>query len=215
MTAQREIREVDVADLQPAPWNPRAMDDAARAGLDASLDRWGLVQPVIWNERSGYVVGGHQRLHKLLRDGVERTIVVVVDLDESEERALNVALNNPHIAGQFVALDVVLADIKVDLSPADFTLLRFDTLDDRLSFGDDGLADAGMPEIPLPGEQNGLTQITFTLEAESQAETVKHAVEKAIANGDAIDPLGVNTNKNGNAIAAICAAWLASGGGHG
>jgi hypothetical protein len=27
--------------------------------------------------------------------------VVVVDLDESDEKALNVALHNPHLAGEF------------------------------------------------------------------------------------------------------------------
>ena len=57
------------------------------------MERFGAVQPIIWNERSGYVVGGHQRLKVLRRKKVQEVAVVVVDLDETEEKALNLALN--------------------------------------------------------------------------------------------------------------------------
>jgi hypothetical protein len=87
--------------LKAAPYNPRKIDDAALSGLQASVERFGIVEPVVWNERTGYVVGGHQRLKALKRMGVTETEVVVVDLPEIEERALNVALNNPHISGTF------------------------------------------------------------------------------------------------------------------
>ena len=73
------------------------------AGLEASYQRFGLVQPIVWNQRTGYVVGGHQRLKILKKQRVKQTEVVVVDLDDTEERALNVALNNPHISGEFTA----------------------------------------------------------------------------------------------------------------
>jgi len=58
-------------------------------------------------------VGGHQRLDVLIAQGVESTEVVVVCLNKAEEKALNVSLNNPAIAGDFTAqLDELLADIK-------------------------------------------------------------------------------------------------------
>lgn len=106
------IEKMKVADLRPADYNPRAITDAALAGLGASVDRFGMVEPPVYNKRTGNLVGGHQRLKVLLDRGTRITDVVVVDLDEVEEKALNVSLNNPEIAGTFTDdLQVVLAEI--------------------------------------------------------------------------------------------------------
>lgn len=90
-----------ISDLVPAEYNPRRITDRALAGLRESIQRFGLVQPIIWNERTGNVVGGHQRMRVLQDEGAEETTVIVVDLPEEEERVLNVSLNNPRIAGEF------------------------------------------------------------------------------------------------------------------
>ena len=83
------------------------------SGLSKSIERFGLVQPIVWNKRTERVVGGHQRLKVLEAQGVEDTSVIVVDLPESEEKALNVALNSPAISGEFTdELDALLAEIK-------------------------------------------------------------------------------------------------------
>ena len=94
---------MDVTDLKPAPYNPRRIDPAAMQGLTKSLERFGDVQPIVWNKRSGQVVGGHQRLRILKSKKVSQATVVVVDLDEKDARVLNVALNSPHLAGEFTA----------------------------------------------------------------------------------------------------------------
>jgi DNA modification methylase len=128
VSVSHEIRRMTVADLKPAPYNPRRIDSVALAGLTKSIERFGNVQPVVWNQRSGFVVGGHQRLKVLRANKVMTTEVVVVDLDEKEERALNVALNNPHIAGEFTAdLQRLLEEIKAD-DAAFFADLRLDEL---------------------------------------------------------------------------------------
>lgn len=38
-----EIRTVPVESLKPAPYNPRRIDPAAMAGLEKSIERFGLV----------------------------------------------------------------------------------------------------------------------------------------------------------------------------
>lgn len=90
-----------LADLQPADYNPREIRPEALAGLQGSIDRFGVLVPIVWNRRSGRVVGGHQRLKVLTAKGVEETDVVVVDLDDNEEVALNITLNNPATRGTF------------------------------------------------------------------------------------------------------------------
>jgi DNA modification methylase len=92
-----------VADLLPAAYNPRTISPEALAGLGESIGRFGLVQPIIVNARTGRVVGGHQRLKVLEAKGVEATDVVVIDVEEAEEKALNLALNSPRISGEWTA----------------------------------------------------------------------------------------------------------------
>ena len=117
-----------VADILPADYNPRSISDAAMSGLSKSIERFGLVQPIIWNRRSERVVGGHQRLKVLANQGVEDTSVIVVDLPEGEEKALNVALNSPAISGEFTdALDALLAEIR-ELEPELYGDLLLDQL---------------------------------------------------------------------------------------
>jgi DNA modification methylase len=96
--------------LAAAPFNPRTISPEALAGLGESVKRFGLLQPVIWNKRTGHVVGGHQRVKALAAQGVVETDVVVVDLDETTEKAANLALNSPAISGEFTADALALID---------------------------------------------------------------------------------------------------------
>jgi ParB-like chromosome segregation protein Spo0J len=98
------IARMKLAALNPAPYNPRTISEAAKQGLKASITRYGCVEPIIANKRTHFtIVGGHRRYEVLLELGETETDVVVVDLPASEEKALNLALNNPAIAGEFTA----------------------------------------------------------------------------------------------------------------
>ena len=91
--AHMEIRTLKAAQLRAAPYNPRRdlqPEDAEYQKLRRSIETFGYIEPIIWNERTGNVVGGHQRLKVLLEKGAE---AVVVDLDEKDEKILNVLLN--------------------------------------------------------------------------------------------------------------------------
>lgn len=91
-----EIEKKRVEELKAAEYNPRKdlkPGDAEYEKLKRSIKEFGYVEPIIWNKRTGVVVGGHQRL-KVMKDlGYEEVDCVVVDLDEKQEKALNVALN--------------------------------------------------------------------------------------------------------------------------
>lgn len=97
-----------------APYNPRTITEKALGGLKNSVGKFGLVEPIIWNKKSGNLVGGHQRLKTLSEDA--DTDVIVVDLDEKDEKALNLALNNPHTAGEWSSkLGELLNELQVDV----------------------------------------------------------------------------------------------------
>lgn len=99
-----EVARVHRSQINPAPYNPRKIDPYAKKKLGNSLKTFGLVEPLIWNKRTGVLVGGHQRLAAMddkERDANYTIDVSVVDLDEKAERELNVALNNPSLQGQY------------------------------------------------------------------------------------------------------------------
>ncbi len=109
MVKRYDVVTRKLSDLKPAPYNPRRMTQPALGALKASLERFGLVQPIVVNRATGHVVGGHQRLEALRQIGAEEVDVVEVDLDEVQEKALNLALNNPLAQGEFTADVVELA----------------------------------------------------------------------------------------------------------
>ena len=124
---EREV--VKISELKAAPYNPRQISGEALAGLSKSLERWGVVQEVVANKRTGYIVGGHQRVAALKKMGVREVPVVWVDLDDVEEKALNVALNNPHISGEFDdTIAGLLTEIRDGIGPDDFESLMLDDL---------------------------------------------------------------------------------------
>lgn len=112
-----EVRVLPVAALTPAAYNPRKHlkpTDPAYRKLRASLEEFGLVEPLVWNELTGRVVGGHARLRILKELGVADVPVSVVRLSEVREKALNVVLNNAEAQGRYDAAK--LADLLDELS---------------------------------------------------------------------------------------------------
>ena len=99
-----EIETFAIGDLVAADYNPRVISDEAMAGLAASIERFGCVEPVVVNTYRGKrtIVGGHQRVTALQQMGAESVACVVVKLAPAEEKLLNVTLNNPRIQGEFI-----------------------------------------------------------------------------------------------------------------
>ena len=113
------FKTLELKNLLPADYNPRKdlkPGDIEYEKLKRSLETFGYVEPVIWNERTGKVVGGHQRLKVMLDLGYTEESCVVVNLDDEQEKALNVALNK--ISGEWD--EKKLALLISDLQAADF-----------------------------------------------------------------------------------------------
>lgn len=130
-----KICEVPLDLMRPWRENPRDMSDARRGALTRSLERFGYVEPIVWNADTGHIVGGHQRYRVLLDKGVEKAKVVMVRLTPEEELAANLTLNNDEIQGEW---DDPLEGLLDDVRGADqelFEQLGFDELYDGLGKG--------------------------------------------------------------------------------
>jgi len=122
-----EIKKIHINQLNPAAYNPRKdlqPGDIEYEKLLRSVEEFGYVEPIIWNERTGNIVGGHQRFKVLKQLGLQHIDCVVVNMNESREKALNIALNK--ISGEFdlPKLSEVLQELK--LGGFDFSLTGFD-----------------------------------------------------------------------------------------
>jgi ParB-like chromosome segregation protein Spo0J len=120
-----EIRVLPIEQLQPAAYNPRkvlSVKSAAYRKLRASLEQFGLVEPLVWNELSGRVVGGHARLRILKELGYTEVPVSVVHLDEIREKALNILLNNQEAQSRYdpAKLAAILTELQ-DLPELELT----------------------------------------------------------------------------------------------
>lgn len=89
-------KTMKIADLIPADYNPRKdlqPGDREWEKISDSLENFGLVEPLVYNERSGHIVGGHQRAKILAYQGQTEAMVSVVDLDDEAEKILAAKLN--------------------------------------------------------------------------------------------------------------------------
>lgn len=98
-----EIARIPRSQLKESPYNPRTITDDERRRLKRSLQENGLIEPFVWNKRTGNIVGGHQRtkiLDKLTDAEDWLAPVVIVDMTDAQEKQANVALNNKHAQGK-------------------------------------------------------------------------------------------------------------------
>lgn len=111
------IEKKRLSELNRAVYNPRVdlqPGDEEYESIRYSLERYGLVQPIVWNERTGNVVSGHQRLTVLQNQGVEEIEVSVVSLDDTAEKQLNIALNKTEGSWDNDKLTALLVDLGDD-----------------------------------------------------------------------------------------------------
>lgn len=121
------IEKKNIMDLIPADYNPRKdlkPGDKEYEKLKRSIHEFGYVDPLIWNQHTRRLVGGHQRL-KVLKDmGIEDVDVVIVDMGEEKEKALNVALNK--ISGDWDKDKLMLLITDLQGEDFDVSLTGFD-----------------------------------------------------------------------------------------
>lgn len=212
---------MNVGDLSPSPYNPRKIGARELAKLKEQLELFGDLSGIIFNRRTGNLVGGHQRAKTLdpswtivgaSADGVtegDRKVGTVaigfiktpfgrlayreVDWEPNIERAANLAANNP--AGEWD--DAKLRELLVTIDDGS-GLLEMTGFDDKDLAGLIG-------KEPPPAPEELYTQLTFTLTREQFAE-IGFAIDQAIKAGP-FEKTG-NENARGNAIHRICKAYI-------
>jgi DNA modification methylase len=133
-----EIKKISIKEINPAAYNPRKdlqPKDPEYQQIEASIDSFGLVQPLVWNKRSKNLVSGHQRLKILLKKGCKEVQASIVDLNMEREKALNLALNKVQGSWNQERLTMLLAELsripEFNLNSTGFTSVELGQLVDR------------------------------------------------------------------------------------
>ena len=109
-------------ELNPAKYNPRKKlkpGDKEFEKLKKSIENFGYVELIVVNvANNNTVISGHQRLSVLKNLGETEAECVVVELNENDEKALNIAMNK--VTGEWD--EQMLIDLIGELKDADYDL---------------------------------------------------------------------------------------------
>ena len=134
-----ESVELNRSAIHLASYNPRKLSEESRKTLKRGIKKFGLVGGIVVNKRTGLtVVSGHQRLSVMdelqkFPDNDYRVRVDVIDVDEKQEKELNILMNNPNAQGSwdYDALARLVPDIDykdAGLTDADLNMIGCDFL---------------------------------------------------------------------------------------
>lgn len=91
-----EYRRMKIDTIKPAPYNPRVdlqPDSREYQDIKNSILNHGMIQPIVYNKRTGNAVGGNQRLKILKELGRKEITCAVIDVPLMREMEISVALN--------------------------------------------------------------------------------------------------------------------------
>lgn len=194
------VQKIPVSEINPAKYNPRKdlkPGDPEYEKLKRSMTEFGYVEPIIWNEETGNIVGGHQRYKILLEEGHTEVECVVVKLPADKEKALNVALNKVTGDWEVKALTELLNDLNeqdFDLSLTGFDAAEiedlFSQVHDKDVTDDDFDLDKALEEEPVskPGDIWLLGRHRLICGDSTKAETYEKLMEGKKANLVLTDP---------------------------
>ena len=149
--------KIDIGSISPSPYNPRVtLEKGAREyqDIEASLEAYGLIEPIVVNDVNMHIIGGHQRWQVLKDRGETEIACAMVHIEDPErEKALCLALNKISGDWDMDKLKDLLRDDDVFSFPTGFTADEI-SLDEMLEGSEEALAEAmGGEEDPGQDEE--------------------------------------------------------------
>ena len=104
------IEKIEINKLKAATYNPRQISTKQYKDLKESINKFGLVDPIIVN-KCYTIIGGHQR-YKICKDLDYKDIgCIILYLNKQQERELNIRLNKN--TGDF-DMDILANEFDID-----------------------------------------------------------------------------------------------------
>lgn len=154
-----EFGTIKRSQIKFADYNPRKIDKSNQDKLINAIKDHGLIEPVVWNQRTGVLVGGHQRLTAadMIYNSKDYDVpVAIIDVDERTEKKLNVQLNNPSMQGSWdldellkLSTDVSFGDMGFDRSDIE------DMFDGQVDFDGNFISDDDLTDLTDDQDNDG------------------------------------------------------------
>lgn len=165
--------EIERSRILNAPYNPRSISPTNRRRLLKSVKSHGLIDALVWNVRTGHLIGGHQRVSILdeLEGGKDYSLTVQqVDFSDEQEMQANLALNNKSAQGQFahdLLKDIMahMIDNKIDLEPAGYSTTDVQTMYPDIAFAE-AIADQQEAEADMTAQISNMATVGADYEQE-------------------------------------------------
>jgi ParB-like chromosome segregation protein Spo0J len=184
-----------ISELLAAPYNPRQIGEEDFAALVESIKRFGFVVPVVFNTRTGWLVSGHQRVKAAAQLGMTEVPTLEIDIDEDQEKLLNVAMNR--IRGKFDAEKLSTIFEELIGAGEEVEITGFDALE---------VAEINAMLGSTPVDNPTFLQLVVRLSKKDAVE-VKEALRAAKKAG-LTEYETENQNSNGNALTRIAEQFL-------
>lgn len=182
--------ELNRSAIHFAGYNPRSISDESKKTLKRGIKKFGLVGGIIVNKRTGLtVVSGHQRLAVMddlqkydtkTKENDYKIRVDVIDVDEKQEKELNVLMNNPNAQGawDYDKLRELIPDIDykdAGLTDADLNMIGVDFLLQTEEENDlaSALNDLMSPVTEQMAEEKAMRQAEKELERQAKVQYMK------------------------------------------
>ena len=185
------------------PLNPRIHPQHQRDVIRASLQRFGIISPVVVSKRSGYLIDGHERVWQALAEGDDTLVPYVeADVEEDHEAELILTYDKSTMLAEYdpVNLQALMEQVNTD----DEVLAKlFAEMSEELGIVEANWDDA-FAKVATE-DREPFRQMTYTVH-DSQFDLIERAMQKAREQGGAKST--VNENSNGNLLSFICGAYL-------
>ena len=183
--------EIPIESIQSPEWNPNQMDEAMRPRLKASIERFGLVVPLVVRDLGAgtyETIGGAQRLSALRDLGAEAVPCVMVEADDIEARLLFQCLNR--IAGEddLGLRSEMLKEVLEQVPEAEVLRLLPETADSLNAFASLGQQDvAGYLQNYQQAQGARLKHLTFQF-TPNQLEVIEEALSRVLPRPETLTP---------------------------
>ena len=204
-----KIIDVPIEQIQEAAWNPNQMDEVMHSRLRRSVERFGLVVPLVVRptEDGNYeTIGGAQRLAVLQELGIGPVPCVIVEANDANARLLAQALNRIQGQDDLGLQAELIKEVLQSLPQEEVLRLLPETaqsLQALASLGQETMADY------LKSWQNAqsarLKHLQFQL-TPAQLEIVEEALTQILPQAKTAP--GDSPNARGTALYLLCEAYL-------
>lgn len=116
-----KFENVNIKDLISPDYNPRIKlkpGDKEYEKIKTSIEKFGYVDPIIINQKN-IIIGGNQRTQVLKNLNYDKINVIRINVNEKDEKALNIALNKISGEWDFEKLNNLLIELKDEFTGFD------------------------------------------------------------------------------------------------